>query len=117
MWWMGSTIFATDLFRNEQVAEKRPSATFPSSFVVAAYNQVRLTLQDFGGLASGPFGATWKDDFFSSLLDCQRTDAFSLIYPSTIRNPGSEIKLKDDCFLDGLDDFLRVINDLEDFQI
>jgi len=38
-----------------QVAEKWPSAAFPSSFVVAAYSQVRLTTQNFGGLASAPF--------------------------------------------------------------
>ena len=36
-------------------AEKRPAAAFPSSFVAAAYVQVRLTPQDFGGLASGHF--------------------------------------------------------------
>jgi hypothetical protein len=39
----------------QQVAEKCPSAAFPSSFVVAAYSQVRLTPQDFGSLASAPF--------------------------------------------------------------
>jgi len=39
----------------QQVAEKWPSAAFPSSFVAAAYSQVRLTPQEFGGLASGPF--------------------------------------------------------------
>jgi hypothetical protein len=38
-----------------QVAEKWPSAAFSSSFVIAAYNQVRFTPQDFGGLASGLF--------------------------------------------------------------
>jgi hypothetical protein len=38
-----------------QAAEKRPSAAFPSSFVVAAYVQVRLTRQDFGRIASGLF--------------------------------------------------------------
>jgi hypothetical protein len=59
-----------------QTAEKRPSAALsgrltvlaawqevapyssrrhPSSFVVAAYVQVRLTFQDFGRLASGHF--------------------------------------------------------------
>jgi hypothetical protein len=38
-----------------QAAEKRPSAVLPSSFVVAAYVQVRLTPQDLGRLASGPF--------------------------------------------------------------
>jgi hypothetical protein len=31
-----------------QAVEKRPSAAFPLSFVVAAYIQVRLTPQDFG---------------------------------------------------------------------
>jgi len=40
-----------------QAAEKRPSAVFPSSFVVAAYIKVRLTPQDFGRLASGHFWA------------------------------------------------------------
>ena len=38
-----------------QAVEKRPSAAFPSSFVIAAYIQVRLTPQDFGCLASGHF--------------------------------------------------------------
>ena len=38
-----------------QAVEKRPSAAFPSSFVVATYTQVRLTPQDFGRLASGHF--------------------------------------------------------------
>jgi len=36
-------------------AEKRPSAAFPSSLVVAAYVQVRLAPRDFGGLAPGHF--------------------------------------------------------------
>jgi hypothetical protein len=40
---------------SSQAVEKRPSAVFPSSFVVAAYIQVRLTPQDFGCLASGHF--------------------------------------------------------------
>jgi hypothetical protein len=52
----------------EKVAEKWPSATFPSSFVVAAYSQVRLTPQDFGGLASRPFEQPGKENFFGSLL-------------------------------------------------
>jgi translation initiation factor 1 len=39
----------------QQAAEKCSSAAFPSSFVVAAYVQVRLTPQGFGGLASGHF--------------------------------------------------------------
>ena len=39
----------------EQAVEKRPSAALPSSFVVAAYIQVRLTPKDFGRLASGHF--------------------------------------------------------------
>ena len=38
-----------------QVAEKRPSAAFPSSFVIAAYRKVRLIPQDFGRLASDHF--------------------------------------------------------------
>jgi len=38
-----------------QAVEKRPSAAFPSSLVVATYIQVRLTPQDFGRLASGHF--------------------------------------------------------------
>jgi hypothetical protein len=38
-----------------QAAEKRPSAAFTSSFVVAAYRHVHLTPQDFGGLASEHF--------------------------------------------------------------
>ena len=39
----------------KQVAEKRSSAAFPSSFVIAAYCQVRLIPQDFGCLASDHF--------------------------------------------------------------
>jgi len=39
----------------QQAAEKSPSAAFPSSFVVAAYLEVRLTPQGFGRLASGHF--------------------------------------------------------------
>jgi hypothetical protein len=39
----------------QQDAEKRPSAALLSSFVVAAYIQVRLTPQDFEGLASRHF--------------------------------------------------------------
>ncbi len=50
----GGTVEDTRL-EIQQAAEKRPSATFPSSFVVAAYVQVRLTPQGFGGLASGHF--------------------------------------------------------------
>jgi hypothetical protein len=38
-----------------QLAEKRPSAALSSSFVVAAYREVRLTPQGFNGLASSPF--------------------------------------------------------------
>jgi hypothetical protein len=38
-----------------QDTEKRPSAAFPSSFVIAAYIQVRRIPQDFGSLASGHF--------------------------------------------------------------
>jgi hypothetical protein len=51
-------IYSKDFLENvttEQAVEKRPSAAFPSSFVVAAYIQVRLTPQDFGCLASGHF--------------------------------------------------------------
>jgi hypothetical protein len=38
-----------------QAAEKRPSAAFPSPFGIAAYIEVRLISQDFGGLASVHF--------------------------------------------------------------
>jgi hypothetical protein len=38
-----------------EAAEKRPSASFLSSFVIAAYVQVRLIPQDFESLASGHF--------------------------------------------------------------
>jgi hypothetical protein len=44
-----------DLKNAQQAAEKRPSAAFPSSFVIAAYVQVRLIPQDIGRLASGHF--------------------------------------------------------------
>jgi hypothetical protein len=39
----------------EQDAEKSPSAALLSSFVVAAYIEVRLPPQDFERLASGHF--------------------------------------------------------------
>jgi hypothetical protein len=48
-------ITKNELMTYEQAVEKRPSAAFPSSFVVAAYIQVCLTPQDFGRLASGHF--------------------------------------------------------------
>jgi hypothetical protein len=38
-----------------QAAEKRPSTALPSSFVIAAYIQVRLISKDFGRLVSGHF--------------------------------------------------------------
>jgi hypothetical protein len=40
---------------DEQADEKYPSALLPSSFVIAAYFDVRLTPQAFGRLASGHF--------------------------------------------------------------
>jgi hypothetical protein len=64
------------LFGLQQVAEKWPSATFPSSFVVAAYSQLRLTPQDClpeWQVKSAPealhlalFEQLGKDDFFSN---------------------------------------------------
>jgi hypothetical protein len=53
---------------NWQAAEKRPSAAFPSSFVVAAYVQVRLTSQDSGALHLRIFEQPGKVYFFSKLL-------------------------------------------------
>jgi hypothetical protein len=51
-----------------QPAEKRPSAAFPSSFVVAAYNQVRLIPQGYSGaLHLGIFEQPAKNEFFSNL--------------------------------------------------
>jgi hypothetical protein len=44
--------------------KKNPSAAFPSSFVIAAYNKVRLTPQDFGRLASGHFLGILEKKFF-----------------------------------------------------
>jgi len=41
-----------------QVAEKWPSAAFPSSLVVAAYSQVRLTPQEFGSPRKAGFRKT-----------------------------------------------------------
>jgi hypothetical protein len=38
-----------------QAVEKRPSASFPSSIVIAAYVQVRLIPGDFGALHLGIF--------------------------------------------------------------
>jgi hypothetical protein len=38
-----------------QAAEERPSAALPSFLIVAAYFTVRLTLRNFGCLASGRF--------------------------------------------------------------
>jgi hypothetical protein len=81
----GSTFYAllkVDLYRHgmssEQAAEKRPSAAFPSSFVIAAYHQVRLTPQDFGSsrkrdfaklnLHLDIFDQPGRNDFFSRLL-------------------------------------------------
>jgi hypothetical protein len=43
------------LLTSSQAVEKRPSAAFLSSFVVAAYVQVRLTPQDFEGPRKGDF--------------------------------------------------------------
>jgi hypothetical protein len=61
-----------------QAAEKRPSAALPSPFVVAAYNQVRLTPQDClpdrqvksaaGALHLGIFEQSEKNEFFTKLL-------------------------------------------------
>ena len=48
--------------------QKKPSVFYLTGLVVAAYNQVRLTPHDFGGLASGPFEQPGKEDFFNSLL-------------------------------------------------
>jgi len=41
--------------------EKSPSAALPSSFVIAAYFNVRLIPQDFGRLASGHFCSALGD--------------------------------------------------------
>jgi hypothetical protein len=51
-----------------QAAEKRPSAAFPSSFVVAAYIQVRLTPKISGALHLGIFDQPKKIGFFSMLM-------------------------------------------------
>jgi hypothetical protein len=51
-----------------QAAEKRPSAAFRSSFVVAAYLQVRLTSQDSGALHLGIFEQPMRNHLFSNLL-------------------------------------------------
>jgi hypothetical protein len=66
----------------------------PSSFVVAAYIQVRLTPQDFGrprkrdfagpNLHLGIFEQSEKNDFFSKLLDFSGLDAgvqINKLYP------------------------------------
>ncbi len=52
-----------------QVAEKRSSAAFPSSFIIAAYGQVRRIPQDFGRFHLTIFEQPEKDDFFSSLME------------------------------------------------
>jgi len=74
---------------HEQDAEKHPSAALLSSFIVAAYLQVRLTPQDFGssrrrdfakpnlhlparrslGAGRGIFEHPGKNLFFSSLVE------------------------------------------------
>jgi len=51
-----------------QVAEKRPSAALPSSFVVAAYFTVRLTPQDSGALHLGIFEQPANRNLFSTLI-------------------------------------------------
>jgi hypothetical protein len=71
-----------EIVNTGQVAEKWPSAAFLSSFVVAAYSQVRLTPQDFGGprrrdfaklnLHLPLFEQPGKDDFFRSPLENKR---------------------------------------------
>jgi hypothetical protein len=43
------------LLKNAPAYRRQASAALSSSFVVAAYVQVRLTPQDFGSLASGHF--------------------------------------------------------------
>jgi hypothetical protein len=43
------------LAKISRLLKNAPSASFPSSFVVAAYVQVRLIPQDFGSLASEHF--------------------------------------------------------------
>jgi hypothetical protein len=58
----------TQSITSYQPAEKRPSAAFPSSFVVAAYNQVRLIPQGYSGaLHLGIFEQPGKNYFFSNL--------------------------------------------------
>jgi hypothetical protein len=42
-----------------QAVEKRPSAAFPSSFVVATYIQLRLTPQDFACLPQAGAPCIW----------------------------------------------------------
>jgi len=64
--------------KSSQAVEKRPSAALPSSFVVAAYIQVRLTPQDFGcprkrdfagfNLHPGIFDQPEKNEFFNRLF-------------------------------------------------
>ena len=61
--------------KNWQAAEKRPSAAFPSSFVVAAYSakyasiDISLGLRISGALHLGIFEQPVENDFFGKLLE------------------------------------------------
>ena len=55
-----------------QVAEKRSSAAFPSSFVIAAYRKYASFLRISAALHLTIFEQLEKDDFFSSLLERKR---------------------------------------------
>ena len=62
-------IFSFLNYRLHQVAEKRPSAAFPSSFVVATYIKYDSLLKTSGALHLGIFEQPDKNGFFSKLLD------------------------------------------------
>jgi hypothetical protein len=51
-----------------QAVEKRPSAAFPSSFVVAAYVQHASLLRISGALHLGIFDQPERNEFFNTLL-------------------------------------------------
>jgi hypothetical protein len=50
VWGEGGDTEGTGSLPMRRAVEKRPSAAFPSPFVVAAYKKIRLTSQDSGVL-------------------------------------------------------------------
>ena len=104
--------------RNLWAAEKRPSAAFPSSFVVGAYIRVRLTPQDClpdrqvknaaGAFHLGIFEQPGENDFF--MLTASDNDENLLLSELTITKNGVVCQLErlwGNCFLEAR--FARMI--------